>query len=164
MQSRQTKWCHSGNLKRNLRDAAYTYSKSVATYRTKLNSFNSLSTQLRRKCYQFTLNPSLSDTPPSGYLAPLLNQAERMALQPYIKEGTWTDSCAVFSDTYGVDDIISTLITVYKEVLPDLTQRLNDIQYDFTVDIANIAAIPEFGQLYQQFSRQFGTQTRRYSH
>ena len=96
---------------------------------------------MKNNAKKFTLNPS------SNYSGAILSKSERRALLHHIKEGTWKDENAVFSDTYSVDDISSTIISVLANSVNDLRTRLCNIQYDFTIDVSNIHAVPMFEQL-----------------
>lgn len=74
----------------------------------------------------------------------ILSAVEILALDKYIKEGSWKDENSVFSSTYGADDIVSTLEDLYSAASNDLESRLTKQNYDFTVNSANIVAIKDF--------------------
>ena len=59
-------------------------------------------------------------------------------------EGTWTYENATFSDTYNASDIYEMLREVMIDAKEDLADRLSIANFDFTIDTANILAIPEF--------------------
>jgi hypothetical protein len=73
----------------------------------------------------------------------ILTPAEILALQPFIVEGDWTNENAVFSDTYGADDIVDTLADVMEQANTDLVNIYSKDNYDFETDTANWTAIEE---------------------
>lgn len=73
----------------------------------------------------------------------ILTPNEILALQPYIIEGDWTNENAVFSDTYGADDIVDTLADVMEQANTDLTNIYSKDNYDFETDTINWTAIEE---------------------
>lgn len=138
--NRDYKLCHTSALKAELKAAVRTYWDAydeLQEANTALYGTSGYYTQLTNATKPLTLDPLSTNN------NAVLTTTERLALLEYIKEGSWTDSNATFSETYGVDDIYDTLTDVYNEALYDLQNRLNTIQYDFTVDVANIDAIPE---------------------
>lgn len=139
--SRATNLCHSADLKMELLGAAKAYASAAQEYSDAKSNFETRYNYLKNRAQKFTLNPTanVSDA--------ILTPVERRALLNHIKEGVWKDENAVFSDTYSVDDISSTIIEVLNNALNDLRTRLCSIQYDFTIDITNIHAIPMFDQL-----------------
>lgn len=74
----------------------------------------------------------------------LLSAVEIYELHKYIIEGVWTYEHAAFSDTYDAEDIISMLKTIFDEAKYDLSHRLAIANFDFSIDSANVMAIPEF--------------------
>lgn len=76
----------------------------------------------------------------------LLTPAEILALQPFIIEGDWTNENAVFSDTYGANDIIDTLKSVKEQATFDLDNYYSKYNYDFEVDMANWLALIEMNK------------------
>ena len=73
----------------------------------------------------------------------ILTPDEILALQPYIIEGDWTNENAVFSDTYGADDIVDTLADVMYQANTDFVNIYSKDNYDFETDTANWTAIEE---------------------
>lgn len=73
----------------------------------------------------------------------LLTPKEILALQPFIIEGDWTNENAVFSDTYGADDIIEILKSVKEQAEFDLNNYYCKYNYDFEIDMANWLALVE---------------------
>ena len=73
----------------------------------------------------------------------ILTPAEILALQPFIIEGDWTNENAVFSETYGADDIVDTLSDVMEQAATDFANIYANDNYDFETDMINWMAIPE---------------------
>ena len=73
----------------------------------------------------------------------ILTPNEILALQPFIVEGDWTNENAVFSDTYGADDIILTLVDVMEEAENNLSNIYSKDNYDFEADMINWLSIIE---------------------
>lgn len=73
----------------------------------------------------------------------ILTPAEILALQPYIIEGDWTNENAIFSETYGADDIVDTLADVMGQANSDFTNIYSKDNYDFESDTVNWTAIEE---------------------
>lgn len=93
-------------------------------------------------------NTSLPQNPTAEEVAAkdefsLLTPAEILALQPFIIEGDWTNEYAVFSDTYGADDIIDTLKSVKEQAQFDLDNYYSKYSYDFETDMLNWLALAE---------------------
>lgn len=74
---------------------------------------------------------------------PILTPKEILALQPFIYEGSWTNDNAVFSETYGADDIVDTLAEVSEQQKSDLDLFISKPMYDFETDEVNWMAIEE---------------------
>lgn len=79
----------------------------------------------------------------------ILTVRELTELDKYIIEGDWRNDNVTFSETYDADDIYDTLVDVYNQAKQDLTNLLSKQQYEFTVDTANILAIPEMSSIVQ---------------
>lgn len=145
IRDRSVKDCYSGTMKQELYNASANYYEAKYAYSHAFGLKNSSFATLSFNSKNFSVNP-LSTIPQS----PLLTKAQREKLADYIKEGNWKDENATFSDNYGAEDICSTILDVLSKAWDDLTTRLSIINYDFTVDIANVAAIPEFEQFVDQ--------------
>lgn len=73
----------------------------------------------------------------------ILTPAEIKALQPFIIEGDWTNENAVFSETFGADDIVDTLADVMQQANNDFENIYSKDNYDFECDTVNWTAIEE---------------------
>lgn len=81
---------------------------------------------------------------------PVLTLKEIEALQAFIYEGDWTNDNAVFSETYGAEDIMQTLNSVYSQQKEDLDSILSKPSFEFEVDTINWMAIEEMWPQAQQ--------------
>lgn len=80
----------------------------------------------------------------SSVFPSILTPAEIMALQPFIIEGDWTNQNAIFSETYGADDIIETLNEVHTQATDELRIFYSQENYEFEIDLINWLALTEF--------------------
>ena len=80
----------------------------------------------------------------------LLTPAEILALQPFIREGDWTNDNSVFSEEYDAKDITSTLISVFDQAKSDMDTFLSKPSYDFESDVVNWTTIPEMQQNFKK--------------
>lgn len=108
-------------------------------------AINSCTQAMRAIARKLVLSPNnhIEDSPKDANSLPL-TRAERLALTPYIKMGSWTYADAAFSDTYSADDIKSTLSQVLEIAKDDLDNRLSADNYDFSVTTANVFEIDGF--------------------
>lgn len=74
----------------------------------------------------------------------LLSAAEIKELMNYVVEGTWVYENLAFTELYNADDIVSALSSVKDAAKFDLDNRLSIANFDFSIDSANVLAIPEF--------------------
>lgn len=126
---------HSGALKNDLIALSRTYYYTRRRYDTCVTNRKSCESSMQQIANKFVLNPN--SYTPSAYLS----RDERIALAPYIKEGTWTMEEIAFSDTYEASDIYNTLVSAMTDARYDLTNRIGKTNYDFSVDTTNIKAI-----------------------
>lgn len=80
----------------------------------------------------------------------ILTPKEILALQPFIIEGDWTNENVVFSETYGADDIVDTLVDVMNQANNDFENIYSKDNYDFETDMINWAAIEEMQEQAKQ--------------
>lgn len=73
----------------------------------------------------------------------LLTPAEILALQPFIREGDWTNSNSTFSENYVTVDIINTLVDVYNQAKKDMDMFISKPSFDFDSTTINWTEIPE---------------------
>lgn len=168
--SSHSKFYHNAVLQNELASCADAYWKAVNRRESAQTDFNRAKYVMEQITRTLSLNPALAlkknsndkyrFTNPSthtmvesgsGYRVSyscsdttLLSAAEIEELHKYIVEGTWQYENASFSDTYNVSDIYETLREVMVDAKEDLDDRLSIANFDFTVDTANILAIPEF--------------------
>ena len=158
--SSHTKYYHNATLQNELASCADAYWKAVNRYDSAAVNHSSNKVIMGRVAASLTMNPTVALQRNNGNkyafspvtkiydydLSPttILSAAEITELSKYIVEGTWTYENATFSDTYNVSDIYETLREVLYDAKEDLADRLSIANFDFTVDVANILAIPEF--------------------
>lgn len=73
----------------------------------------------------------------------ILTPKEILVLQPYIREGDWTNSNSTFSENYDAKDIINTLVEVYNQAKTDMDTFISKTNYDFEAGVINWLTIPE---------------------
>ena len=162
--SSHSKFYHNATLQNELASFADAYWKAVSRMKTAQNNFKQAQYIMQQITRTLTLNPNVAKlynnnqqyafsaptsrtyagTSYSASSTSILSAAEINELHKYIVEGTWQYENASFSDTYNVSDIYETLREVMVDAREDLNDRLSIANFDFTVDAANILAIPEF--------------------
>lgn len=162
--SSHSKYYHNATLQGELASYADAYWKSVNQRKSAQRDFDQAQYIMQQIVRTLTLNPntakSANNNSQYAYTSPsshtysgttysasnttILSAAEITELHKYIVEGTWQYENASFSDTYNVSDIYNMLREVMVDAKEDLNDRLSIANFDFTVDTANILAIPEF--------------------
>lgn len=133
-----------------LANAADIYANAKSRLSTVKTQFESAQSTLQNIAKKLTMNyaQALKANNGNQYAysssTTLLSAAEIKELMKYIVEGSWNYENAAFSETYGVEDIYYMLRSVLNEATYDLKHRLSIANFDFTIDSANIMAIPEF--------------------
>lgn len=80
----------------------------------------------------------------------LLTPAEILALQPFIREGDWTNDNTIFSEDYDAKDIINTLVSTFDQAKSDMDTFLSKPSYDFESEVVNWTVLPEMKQNYKK--------------
>lgn len=122
------------------------YSGSLTSLGKREISYKVLCIIAKKLNLDYQKQKELEEMTPIGAIPSILTSAEILALQPYIIEGDWTNSNAVFSDNYGVDDIIKTLKEVYDQAKTDLDNFYSKEMYEFELDLVNWLALSEFDE------------------
>lgn len=141
---------HNATLQSELADAANAYWEARNNYDSALADFESATTTLKNIAKKLTMSyaqaykANNNNEYAFSNSTTLLSAAEIKELSHYIVEGVWNYKNASFSETYNGDDIYSMLSDVLSEARFDLVNRLAIANFDFSVDTANILAIPEF--------------------
>ena len=141
---------HNASLQDELASLANAYWKAKDSYDDALGRLNTATTSLKNIAKKLTMNYAqalkLNNNNEFAYSnsTTYLSAAEIKELSCYIVEGVWNYENAVFSETYNSEDIYSTLSELLAEARYDLANRLAIANFDFSVDTANILAIPEF--------------------
>lgn len=147
-----SKQFHNATLQQELASAADAYWKAKEIYDNALTSFETATTNLKNIAKLLTMDYSkafkLNNNNQYAYSSSttLLSAAEIKELKKYIVEGVWDYENASFSETYDSNDIYSMLSEVLSEARYDLENRLSIANFDFSVDTANISAIPGFSR------------------
>ena len=141
---------YSASFQAELANAAYVYENAKNSVTTAQTNFDSAQNALRNIAKKLTMNYSQALDANNGdeyaysSSTTLLSAAEIKELHKYIIEGSWNYENAAFSDNYSANDIYDMLRSVLSEARYDLQNRLAIANFDFTVDSANVIAIPEF--------------------
>lgn len=141
---------HNASLQDELASLADAYWKAKDSYDDALGRLNTATTSLKNIAKKLTMNYAqalkLNNNNEFAYSnsTTYLSAAEIKELSCYIVEGVWNYENAVFSETYNSEDIYNTLSELLAEARYDLANRLAIANFDFSVDTANILAIPEF--------------------
>lgn len=141
---------HSGRLQSELENIANAYWGAKNSYDNTLLSFNAAMYWKKNIALRLTMSYSQAYKANNGNeyaysnSTTVLSAAEIKELSRYIVEGTWNFENAAFSETYDYNDIFNTLSEILSEAQYDLDNRLSIVNFDFSVDTANILAIPEF--------------------
>lgn len=144
------------DLYNSIRNASKNYYQAKMEYEGKLNDYNaylgiiktvSAKTNLNyHNQYNLTnkyrTNNGVDDNGNNIVLS-ILTPAEILALQPFIREGDWTNDNSVFSEDYDAKDIVTTLIEAYNQAKNDMDLFISKPSYDFESDMINWTAIPE---------------------
>ena len=145
-------------------NASKTYYESCAEYEAQLNDYNAylhvikntamyLNLDYERQkfltenCSQYGIY--VGEDGRSVFLS-LLTPAEILALQPFIREGDWTNENSVFSDDYDANDIITTLTDVYSQAKSDMDLFISKPDYDFESEVINWTQLSEMENSLQQ--------------
>lgn len=139
-----TRLCYySDALYTKLYSAAETYWNTKAEYDSAVEDYNTVYKNMQTIAKELTLNYKTAVQANKDGITTILSPAEILELQNYIAEGDWTNENVVFSDTYSVDDIITTLQGVMTQAKSDHDNYLSKQCYEFEIESANILAIPE---------------------
>lgn len=146
-----------------LRNTSKQYYQAKMEYEAKLNDYNSYFGALKEISKRTNLNYfnqlSLTeqymqnngmDSNGEPIILSILTPAEILALQPYIREGDWTNSGVVFSEQYDSKDIISTLSDMYGQAKDDMDSFISKPNYDFELDMINWVALSEMHTNYNK--------------
>jgi hypothetical protein len=125
---------HSETLFYELYALAKTYNDVKTELTTATNYYNAAFSEMK----SIAQKASTKTASNSGF-----SEAEIKALSPFIVEGDWTNSNAVFSDSYSVDDIYNTLVDTYDDAKSEFDSIYSQRNYDFSIEAANILAIDE---------------------
>lgn len=139
------------------------YYSAKSTYEAKVNDYNSYLKVLQtvskksnlnyynqlKLTEQYRNNNGLDDDGNAIVLS-LLTPAEILALQPFIREGDWTNDNSVFSEDYDAKDIITTLVSTFNQADSDMKTFLSKPCYDFESSVVNWTTIPEMKKVYQK--------------
>lgn len=146
-------------------NAAKQYYLAKAEYEAKLNDYNSYKDILVKVSSKTNLNYykqiSLTaqyrknnnaglDEEGNPITLSLLTPAEILALQPFIREGDWTNDNTIFSEDYDAKDIVSTLVSTFDQAKSDMDTFLSKPSYDFESDVVNWTVLPEMKQNYKK--------------
>lgn len=149
---------HSNGFFKELKDASNNYysiyydvytkfhSGSLTTFGEREISYKVLCTIAKKLNLDYQKQKEIETTTPIGAIPSILTSAEILALQPFIIEGDWTNQNAIFSENYGVDDIIKTLKEVYNQAKTDLDNIYSKEMYEFELDLVNWLALSEFNE------------------
>ncbi len=151
---------HSGfindNLFGSLQSASKKYYEAKDEYDTYVSNYNTYLNILKGVAKKTNLNYYNQKKLTTAYASDntivlsLLTPAEILALQPFIREGDWTNDNSVFSEDYDAKDIISTLISAFDQAKSDMDTFLSKPSYDFESDVVNWITIPEMRQNYKK--------------
>lgn len=133
-----------------LADASKKYHQAKAELESKHNDYNSYLKVLQGVSKRANINYHKQVSLTAQYIdgngldehgepivLSILTPAEILALQPFIREGDWTNDNIVFSEDYDEKDIIGTLTDVYNQAKSDMDLFLSKPNYDFEVDSVN---------------------------
>lgn len=113
---------------------AKTYESNVAVYKENL------------KIYNQSLN-DMKDISQSLQMSKWFSDDALNILNFYIREGSWKDEYATFSDTYSADDIYTTLKDVYDTSSNDLSSFISQPNFDVNVDLIDFMHISNYANL-----------------
>ena len=159
-----SKQFHNASLQNELASLADAYWKAKDSYDSACADFDSATATLKGIAKKLTMSyaQAYKANGNNEYAfsnsTTLLSAAEIKELSRYIVEGVWNYENASFSETYNGDDIYNTLSEILSEANFDLVNRLAIANFDFSVDTANILAIPGFKTACKglYFGHQFG--------
>lgn len=123
---------------------AYLGALKEISKRTNLNYYTQLSLTEQYR------NNNGNDSDGNPITLSLLTPAEILALQPYIREGDWTNDNSIFNEEYDSNDIISTLVDVYNQAKNDMDLFISKPSYDFESNMINWTLIPEMKSNYKK--------------
>lgn len=140
---------HNAKLQSELAMCANAYWKADKRVNDARTAFNSAQTAMQAIAHKLSMSYSYALSANGNAYSysndtTLLSANEIKELSKYIIEGTWTYENAAFSENYNADDIQTTLIDVLYAATFDLKHRLSIANFDFSIDSANVMAIPEF--------------------
>lgn len=153
----------SSSLFKKLFNASKQYYAAVSNYEAKANDYNSylkiLTTVSRKANLNYHNQVKLTtqyaengrvDEDGNDITLSLLTPAEILALQPYIREGDWTNDNSVFSEDYDATDIIDTLVDVYNQAKSDMDLFISKPNYDFEIDMIDWIALSEMSKNFEK--------------
>ena len=137
-----------------LLNASKCYHQIRMEYEAALNDYNSYKKVLQKVAKKTNINYNTQKNLTTNYSVSetlsILTPAEILALQPFIREGDWTNENNEFTDEYDEKDIIVTLTDTYNQAKSDMDLFISKPSYDFEVDMANWTQIPKMEKIWKQ--------------